>query len=181
MIDGINNDKTMFKTGAVRDIQEDKGRCDLLPCPIIARLLGTDEARDVLMSIHCYIFSGDVNNLINAINAATLMSYNWNRDDNTNCVGTMILELSKHYKHGLEKYGERNWEQGIPEHSYIDSAIRHYIKWKSGWTDEDHAIAFVWNLVSCAYTSMYIELDNPYIHDLPYSNNLSKNTKEEDY
>ena len=33
IIQGINNKVTTFDSGAVRDIQEDKGRMDLVPLP----------------------------------------------------------------------------------------------------------------------------------------------------
>ena len=34
-IQGIGNEMTKFSTGAVRDIQEDKGRCDLMHLSVI--------------------------------------------------------------------------------------------------------------------------------------------------
>ena len=33
IIQGVNNEVTTFESGAVRDIQEDKGRMDLVPLP----------------------------------------------------------------------------------------------------------------------------------------------------
>ena len=63
-----------------------------------------------------------------------------------------MLEVSKHFEAGCQKYGERNWEKGIPEHCYIDSAIRHYLKWRDGWTDEPHDRAVIWNLICLWWT-----------------------------
>ncbi len=60
-----------------------------------------------------------------------------------------ILRLSKHFEAGAVKYGERNWEKGIPINSYIDSALRHILKYMLGMTDEDHLNAAAWNLM-CA-------------------------------
>lgn len=65
---------------------------------------------------------------------------------------TMILEVSKHFEEGCKKYGERNWEKGIPAHCYIDSAIRHYLKYLREDKDERHDRAFVWNLVCLLWT-----------------------------
>lgn len=83
-----------FASGAVRDMQTGKGRCDLLP-------------------------------------------------------PAAILRLARHFEAGAAKYGERNWEKGIPINSFIDSAIRHIMKYMAGQDDEDHLVAAAWNLM-CA-------------------------------
>lgn len=38
-----------FETGAVRDIQEGKGRCDLLPLDVVAWALGKDGDSDAVL------------------------------------------------------------------------------------------------------------------------------------
>jgi len=60
-----------------------------------------------------------------------------------------ILRLAKHFENGCKKYGDRNWEKGIPINCFIDSAIRHTMKYMIGQTDEDHLVAAAWNLM-CA-------------------------------
>lgn len=55
-------------------------------------------------------------------------------------------ELAKHMEKGCAKYGDRNWEKGIPQHSFIDSAKRHLNKVQRGLHDEDHLVAAYWNL-----------------------------------
>ncbi len=52
-----------------------------------------------------------------------------------------ILRLSKHYEQGSKKYGDRNWEKGIPISVMLDSGIRHTLKYLDGQNDEDHLIA----------------------------------------
>ena len=89
-----SGERHQFETGAVRDIQEGKGRCDLLPA-------------------------------------------------------RAILRLSKHFEEGAKKYGERNWSKGIPINSFIDSGLRHIMKYMAGETDEDHLTAAAWNFM-CA-------------------------------
>jgi hypothetical protein len=74
-----------------------------------------------------------------------------------------IMRLSQHYENGLKKYPERNWEKGIPIHSYIDSSVRHLLKYLDGWTDEDHLAAAAWNILN----AMWTEEKKPELQDIP--------------
>ena len=67
----------------------------------------------------------------------------------------MLLEVSKHMEDGAKKYGERNWEKGLPVDCYIDSAVRHYLKWRRVDWDEPHDRAFCWNVMCCIWTIMH--------------------------
>lgn len=58
-----------------------------------------------------------------------------------------IMRVSKHCEQGALKYGERNVDKGIPQHSFIDSAFRHLAKYVEGWNDEAHLVAATWNLL----------------------------------
>ena len=60
--------------------------------------------------------------------------------------------LATHFGMGAEKYMERNWEKGIPLHTYYNSAKRHCIKEICNWTDEPHLVALCWNLVCLLWT-----------------------------
>lgn len=92
-----SGDRREFESGAVRDMQTGKGRCDLLPA-------------------------------------------------------AALLRLAKHFEKGALKYGDRNWEKGIPLWSFIDSAMRHLLKYMDGQTDEDHLCAAAWNLLCAMWT-----------------------------
>ena len=105
-----SGERTVFDSGAVRDMSWGKGRCDLLPM----------------------------------------------------CV---LLRLARHYEAGAYKYSERNWEKGIPAHSFVDSALRHIFKYMDGYRDEDHLIAAIWNLCGLAWT----EEKRPECMDVPPS------------
>lgn len=74
-----------------------------------------------------------------------------------------LLRLARHYENGCKKYGDRNWEKGIPGHSFADSAMRHLMKYMDGQDDEDHLIAAVWNLLGLAWT----EEKHPELIDIP--------------
>jgi hypothetical protein len=74
-----------------------------------------------------------------------------------------LIRLSKHFEAGTEAHGERNWELGIPIHSFIDSALRHLFKYVDGQQDEDHLVAAAWNIM-CA---MWTEEKKPEMQDIP--------------
>lgn len=74
-----------------------------------------------------------------------------------------LLRLSKYYETGCSTHGERNWEKGIPMHSFLDSAIRHLVKYMDGWIDEDHLCAAAWNIMS----AMWTEEKRPDMQDIP--------------
>lgn len=132
-----------FETGAVRDIQEGKGRCDLLPLDVVAKFRG-----QILIDLSDFQKTGHPKFLEIALQ----------RFIDTKCdkdVSTTILEVSKHFEDGAKKYGEYNWQKGIPTHCYIDSAVRHYLKFLRGDTDEPHDRAFVWNILCCIWTCIH--------------------------
>lgn len=140
-----SGERREFETGAVRDIQEGKGRCDLLPLMQVAELIASTTTPDVIISdIAQYQRTKNVVYLLDAIKAFS-SKCRWSTE-------TAMLEVSKHFEAGCQKYGERNWEKGIPEHCYIDSAIRHYLKWRDGWMDEPHDRAVIWNLICLWWT-----------------------------
>jgi hypothetical protein len=64
----------------------------------------------------------------------------------------MFLEVAIHFEEGAKKYGENNWQKGIPVHCYIDSAVRHYLKFLRGDKDEPHDRAFCWNILCAIWT-----------------------------
>lgn len=52
----------------------------------------------------------------------------------------------------------------IPLHCYIDSGVRHYLKFKRGDTDEPHDRAFIWNMLGAIWTHS----NKPELIDLPF-------------
>ena len=147
-IEDSGNRRT-FETGAVRDITEGKGRCDLMPLEVIGNSLNSS----VLLAIDSYMYTKDECLLYEAIDYFLEESKFRNKYE-------MCLELSKHFEEGALKYGENNWQKGIPIQSYIDSAIRHYLKYKAGWDDEPHDRAFVWNIICLIWTIDHKPVDN---------------------
>lgn len=74
-----------------------------------------------------------------------------------------IRRISKHMEDALTHYPERNWENGLPMHSMIDSAFRHLAKYMDGWADEDHLCAACTNLLM----AMWTEENRPDMQDIP--------------
>ena len=75
----------------------------------------------------------------------------------------VLTRLARHYEAGALKYSDRNWEKGIPAHSFADSAFRNLVKYMDGQNDEDHLIAAIWNLCGLAWT----EEKHPELIDIP--------------
>ena len=76
---------------------------------------------------------------------------------------TAIIELSKHAENGAKKYGERNVDKGIPQHSLIDSGLRHIFKYLRGDKDENHLVAALWNIA----WAVEQDVNRPELNDLP--------------
>jgi hypothetical protein len=138
-----SGERRVFATGAVRDIQENKGRCDLLPLDVVSNYLYNNT---VLHRISEFVFHNDPLRLEIALDEFFKNNTKWSSKF------TMILEVAKHFEEGAKKYGEYNWQKGIPTHCYIDSAVRHYLKWLRGDKDEPHDRAFCWNILCCIWT-----------------------------
>lgn len=97
-----SGERQSFETGAVRDIQQGKGRFDLIPSLAIRR-------------------------------------------------------LAKHYENGAIKYGDNNWQKGIPLSRYLDSLERHVNCLKAGEPTEDHLSSIMWNAACYMWTLNEIE------------------------
>jgi hypothetical protein len=148
-----SGERRQFDTGAVRDISQGKGRCDLMPLDVVA-MVTMDE---IFSDIYDFTVTKNISYLMSA-----LLNFCKNNTKYQNTYD-MFLELAKHFENGALKYGERNWEKGINLHCYIDSAVRHYLKYRRGDTDEPHDRAFVWNIVCCIWTSSH----RPTLDDIP--------------
>ena len=147
-----SGDRTEFETGAVRDMREGKGRCDLMPLEVVAELLEDPDARQIIHDISSFQEYKDTDFLKSAL---LNFARKYNRENFKAALCTMLLEVAKHFEEGAKKYGENNWQKGIPVNCYIDSAVRHYLKWLRGDTDEPHDRAFVWNLMCCIWEVDY--------------------------
>lgn len=147
-----SGDRTQFKTGDVRDMREGKGRCDLMPLEVVSKILAPDgdiSGSDLVIGNIALFKNKGYSNTIYLYRAMYYFSETYNS------LPGMFLEVAKHFEEGAKKYGENNWQKGIPVHCYIDSAVRHYLKWKRGDNEEPHDRAFVWNIMCCIWEVDY--------------------------
>ena len=142
MIKDSGTPRREFDTGAVRDIQEGRGRCDLLPLDVVGCVM----ADPTLIKIGAFTETGELKHLYQVLTVPGSFGN----------IPTMFLEVSKHFEEGALKYGEYNWQKGIPVRCYIDSAVRHYLKHIRGDNDETHDRAFVWNILCCIWTCKHM-------------------------
>lgn len=136
-----SGDRTEFESGAVRDMRVGKGRCDLLPLDVAYNI----SAHPALGYIASFVDTGGDGHLYNAIRESRIFPD----------INTMLLEVAKHFEEGANKYGDDNWKKGIPTNVYIDSAVRHYLKFLRGDKDEPHDRAFCWNILCCIWTCIH--------------------------
>ena len=145
-----------FESGAVRDMAEGKGRCDLLPLVDIANVINTLDVSNEAAFVYAILVDLSVcideritfcDRYQYAIKALHSFS-----DLTGDSIYKMTLEVAIHYEEGAKKYDERNWEKGLPLWCFLDSAIRHFLKYLEGWDDERHDRAFVWNMLGFMFT-----------------------------
>lgn len=68
--------------------------------------------------------------------------------------GPMFTRWAIHLTKGAVKYAKRNWMKAEGEEEYArfrESALRHFLQWFNGDTDEDHASAVFFNLNGAEY------------------------------
>lgn len=63
-----------------------------------------------------------------------------------------IARLARINQLGAAKRGDRNWEQGMPLHWFVDSALRHIFEYLEGRSNEDHLAQAFWNVMCAMHT-----------------------------
>ena len=145
-----------FETGAVRDMPDGKGRFDLMPLDVVADIVAITDTNfiEIINCEHAFLtfmklglVDGNYWSFVNACETFIKLR-GWSAPE-------AMLEVAIHFEDGARKYGENNWQKGIPISSYVDSAYRHYFKWKCGLNDERHDRAVLWNLMCAAWTVVH--------------------------
>jgi hypothetical protein len=74
-----------------------------------------------------------------------------------------LRRLSLIYAEGAEKWGERNWEKGMPNSETLNHAARHLFKYLSGDRSVDHLAKVAWGM----FTAMHMEKTHPELVNTP--------------
>jgi hypothetical protein len=74
-----------------------------------------------------------------------------------------LLRISVHYEHGAKKYDRFNYMKGIPVTRFINSALRHILKYLMGCDQEDHLSAAAFNILG----AIQMEETLPDMCDMP--------------
>jgi hypothetical protein len=159
-----------FNTGSVRDTQEGKGLPHLIAGEALAMMLlyikdlnyKNIKDSDLIHRAFINMFSISINYTNKNENYifATLRELIYlackiialDECSNSECIEVAFLRLAKHYENGAKKYSKNNWRLGQPVSRYYDSAFRHLVKIALNEKDEDHASAFLWNLIGMFQT-----------------------------
>jgi len=64
---------------------------------------------------------------------------------------------------GAKKYGEHNWEKGIPVSNLVNHVIGHLYRYLAGDTSEDHLAHAAWG----CFAAMHMEETRPDMMDVP--------------
>jgi hypothetical protein len=82
-----------------------------------------------------------------------------------------LIAVSKIFESGAKKYEPNNWRKGIPLSRYMDSGLRHAVKFLRGDKDEDHLSQAIWNFMCLSETQSMIEegLLAEVLNDLPFN------------
>lgn len=57
-----------------------------------------------------------------------------------------LMRVGEHMARGAKKYGDRNWEKGMPTERFLASAYRHLLQYQIGDREEDHLSAIIFNI-----------------------------------
>lgn len=173
-----SGERRVFDSGAKRDIQEGKGRNDLLHPGVMSLIMNSFGAcqraeylaspkfdcKRHLQNWYANPVSSDLTDLVLAYMCCCAMLYGKSgmadvapKQDSPTPLQIFVegtAMLAKHYEKGAKKYGDHNWSKGIPSVSFYDSAHRHIDKHIMGMTDEPHIEACMFNIVGLLYNNL---------------------------
>jgi len=62
-----------------------------------------------------------------------------------------LRRLAETCAEGARKYGDFNWQKGIPASQMLNHAIRHLYLWLEGDNQEDHLAHAAWNILGVCH------------------------------
>ena len=155
-----SGNRRTFANGGVRDMAEGKGACHLLPLDIISEVFAYAETHmNVHLKTHEIIFCLSEYQRVGVEEGiyAAITSF---ANDHFGNLPNAILELAIHFEMGSKKYEPNNWKNIGELDTFLDSAVRHFLKVCRGDKDEPHDRAFLWNLVCLLWTKKHYKKEN---------------------
>lgn len=125
-----------FVTGARRDTQDDKPQFGLIPLETLDEL--QQQLGGAPVDVDCG--NGPI--------------FDWDKGyTRPDLIPELMLNrLAGLYGRGAMKYGDNNWQMGIPMSRVKESLWRHWVLWLFGDTSEDHLAAVIWNATTLMWT-----------------------------
>jgi hypothetical protein len=75
-----------------------------------------------------------------------------------------LAALAKTYAEGAGKYGDFNWEKGMPVHDLLNHALQHICKYLAGDRAEPHLPHAAWGLMAAIHSeAMWPELNRSHL------------------
>ena len=146
----------------------DIGRCDLMPFYIISRIFNEDyELKEIFNDIDMFESTGDVTYLYHILNLFI--------DKHFENPYTASLDLSIYYEL-YDKNNDTDWHIDITISTFINSAIKHLLKFYRGDSNERHDVAFLWNIIGAIWTMQ----QNSDMDDFTYLSSVSNNEDDSD-
>lgn len=62
-----------------------------------------------------------------------------------------LRRLAETCAEGARKYGDFNWQKGIPASQMLNHAVRHIYLWLEGDVGEDHLAHAAWNILGVCH------------------------------
>ena len=128
-----------FESGATRYATD--YRYDLIPSSIIGTLLKHDKQAYVFaVNLRAYLHDESV--LYSLLHSLTEVV------SPVSDYTTLAHFYAQALHEGAVKYGERNWEKGIPESNLLNHAFYHLFQLVLGDESENHKSHLVWNVLT---------------------------------
>ena len=83
-----------------------------------------------------------------------------------------LRRIAEAYAEGSCKYGDSNWQKGIPTRDLLNHALNHLQQWQIGDKSEDHLAHAAWNII----TMMHAEERMPQLVSRPYEPGFDPST-----
>jgi len=130
-----------FESGAVMDTTD--YRYDLMSMPVTLELLKHIDESFAAQELTRFLlrYNNDNPNMLRLTIEALAETLNVKLPDLAHFYAQALHE-------GAGKYGERNWEKGIPESNLLNHALHHLFKLVSGDQSENHRSHLVWNVLT---------------------------------